>query len=56
MNTINFDWENYLTQAQAQISTPEFIISLALTAITAYILKRVYVRSQGVTIWGSFEP
>ena len=44
MNSINFDWENYLTQAQAQISTPEFIISLALTAITAYILKRVYVR------------
>jgi len=44
MNSINFDWENYLTQAQAQISTPEFIISLALTAITAYILKKVYVR------------
>ena len=44
MNSINFDWENYLTQAQAQISTPEFIISLALTAITAYILKRVFVR------------
>ena len=44
MNSINFDWENYLTQAQAQISTPEFIISLTLTAITAYILKRVYVR------------
>ena len=44
MNTINFDWENYLTQTQAQISTPGFIISLALTAITAYILKKVYVR------------
>ena len=44
MDGINFDWENYLTQAQAQISTPEFIISLALTAITAYILKTVYVR------------
>ncbi len=40
MNSINFDWENYLTQAQAQISTLEFIISLALTAITAYILKK----------------
>ena len=44
MNSFTFDWENYLTQAQAQISTPEFIISLALTAITAYILKKVYVR------------
>jgi uncharacterized membrane protein YhiD involved in acid resistance len=44
MNNIHFDWENYLTQAQAQISAPEFIISLALTAITAYILKIVYVR------------
>jgi len=44
MDSINFDWENYLTQAQAQISSPEFIISLALTAITAYILKTVYVR------------
>ena len=44
MNSINFDWEIYLTQAQAQISVPEFIISLALTAITAYALKKVYVR------------
>ena len=44
MNSFTFDWENYLTQAQAQISTPEFIFSLALTAITAYILKKVYVR------------
>ena len=44
MNSFTFDWENYLTQAQAQISTLEFIISLVLTAITAYILKKVYVR------------
>ena len=44
MDGINFNWENYLTQAQAQISSLEFIISLALTAITAYILKAVYVR------------
>ena len=44
MDGINFDWENYITQAQAQISAPEFIISLALTALTAYILKSVYVR------------
>ena len=40
----NFNWENYLTQAKAQISIPEFVISLFLTAITAYILKKVYVR------------
>ena len=40
MNSFTFDWENYLTQAQAQISTPEFIISLALTAITAYFLSK----------------
>ena len=44
MDSVIFDFDNYLTQAQAQISTPEFIISLTLTAITAYILKRVYVR------------
>ena len=44
MNNFTFDWENYLTQAQAQISTPEFIISLILTAITAYILSKIYVR------------
>ena len=44
MNNFTFDWENYLTQAQAQISTPEFIISLTLTAITAYILSKIYVR------------
>ena len=44
MDGINFNWENYLTQAQAQISSSEFFISLALTAITAYILKTVYVR------------
>ena len=44
MNSFVFDWENYLTQAQAQISTPGFIISLILTAITAYILSKIYVR------------
>ena len=44
MDSINFNWENYLTQAQAQISSTEFIINLVLTAITAYILKTVYVR------------
>jgi len=44
MNSFTFDWENYLTQAQAQVSTLEFILSLALTALTAYILKKVYVR------------
>ena len=44
MDSVIFDFDNYLTQAQAQISVPEFIISLALTAITAYALKKVYVR------------
>lgn len=41
---MNFEWENYLTQAQSQISSIEFIINLILTALTAYILKKVYVR------------
>ena len=44
MDSVIFDFDNYLTQAQAQISVPEFIISLALTAITAYSLKKIYVR------------
>lgn len=42
MDEINFDWENYLNQAKAQISSIEFILNLFLTAITAYILKKVY--------------
>lgn len=41
---MNFEWENYLTQAQSQISSIEFLINLILTALTAYILKKVYVR------------
>jgi len=44
MDNVIFDYENYLTQAQAQISAPEFFLSISLTAITAYILKTVYVR------------
>lgn len=44
MDGINFNFENYLTQAQAQISSFEFILSLTLTAITAFILKAVYVK------------
>ena len=44
MDTMNFNWENYLSQAQAQISTTGFVINLVLTAITAYILKRIYVK------------
>ena len=44
MNNFTFDWENYLSQAQGQISTSGFIISLILTAITAYILSKIYVR------------
>jgi uncharacterized membrane protein YhiD involved in acid resistance len=41
---MNFEWENYLTQAQSQISSIEFVINLILTALTAYILKKAYVR------------
>ena len=44
MDSITFDWENYLSQAQAPISSVEFFISLTLTAITAYVVKRVYVK------------
>lgn len=44
MDKIIFDWEQYLTKAQAQISVFEFFISLILTAITAYILKRTYTK------------
>ncbi|MDC0456445.1 DUF4956 domain-containing protein [Alphaproteobacteria bacterium] len=42
MDGINFDLDNYLSQAKAQISTIEFIINLFLTGLTAYILKKVY--------------
>jgi len=44
MDSITFDWDNYLTQAQAPISSVEFFVSLALTAITTYVIKRVYVK------------
>jgi len=44
MDTIIADWEQYLAKAQAQISVFEFFLSLILTAITAYILKRVYTK------------
>jgi uncharacterized membrane protein YhiD involved in acid resistance len=44
MESITFDWDNYLTHAQAPISSVEFFVSLALTAITAYVIKRVYVK------------
>ena len=44
MDGIIFNLEKYLTEAQAQVSVPSFIISLVLTAITAYTLKKVYVR------------
>ena len=37
--TLNLNLENYLLQAQAQISVSNFIFNLVLTAITAYILK-----------------
>ena len=44
MDKMIFDWEQYLTKAQAQISVFEFFVSLILTAITAYILKRSYTK------------
>ena len=44
MDKIIFDWEQYLTKAQAQISVFDFFVSLILTAITAYILKRIYTK------------
>jgi hypothetical protein len=44
MDSITFDWSNILTQATAPISTLEFLVTLALTAITAFVVKRIYVR------------
>lgn len=44
MNPINFDFNNFLTQAQAPISPFEFIFMLLLTALTAYVVKGVYIR------------
>ena len=43
LDTLNLDFENYLLQAQAQISVTGFIFNLVLTALTTYILKRIYV-------------
>jgi hypothetical protein len=39
-----FDFDKYLTQVEAQVSVPAFIFGLILTAMTAYILKKVYVQ------------
>ena len=44
MNSIDFNWENYLSQAQAPISSFDFFITLTLTGITAFLIKKVYVR------------
>ena len=33
MNTIDFNWGNFLSQTQAQISTPGFVINLVLTVL-----------------------
>lgn len=44
MDGINFDWNNILTQATAPISSLEFFVMLALTALTAFVVKRIYVR------------
>ena len=42
-DTLNLNLENYLQQAQAQISVSGFVFNLVLTAISAYILKRIYI-------------
>jgi len=44
MDGISLDWQNYLVQTQAPISVLGFFISLVLTALTAYVVKRVYAR------------
>ena len=44
MDGITLDWQNYLAQTQAPISVLEFFISLILTALTAYAVKRAYAR------------
>lgn len=44
MDGINLDWQNYLVQTQAPISVISFFTSLALTALAAYAVKRVYTR------------
>ena len=42
MDNFITNWNEYLTKSQAQISISEFIVSLVLTAITAYILHKIY--------------
>jgi hypothetical protein len=44
MNPTNFNFNNFLTQAQAPIAPIEFVFMLLLTALTAYVVKGVYVR------------
>jgi hypothetical protein len=44
MDSAIFDFDKYLTQVEAQVSVPTFVVGLILTAITAYILKKVYVQ------------
>ena len=44
MDGINLDWQNYLVQTQAPISVISFFTSLALTALAAYVVKRIYAR------------
>jgi len=43
LDLLNSNFENYLLQTKAQISVTGFIFNLILTALTAYILKRIYV-------------
>jgi len=44
MESVIFDFDKYITQVEAQVSVPVFVVGLILTAITAYILKKVYVQ------------
>jgi len=49
MNDINLSLENYLTQTNSEISISLFIISLILSGLAAYALKKVYIR-YGMTL------
>ena len=44
MDSLTFDWNNILTQASSPISTWEFLVTLLLTALTAFVVKRIYVK------------
>lgn len=44
MDQMNFDLDKILNQAQAPISAIEFVFMLLLTAITAFVIKGIYVK------------